>query len=101
VHLILLNYLSIPQGYNLGLYVIDNEVEVNGESLIKAGHIASFQQEGEIISFQTKRQAHVLLLGGEPIQEPIATYGPFVMNTHAEIIQAIQDYQMGKMGHLA
>jgi redox-sensitive bicupin YhaK (pirin superfamily) len=92
--------ISVPQAYNLGLYVIDNEIFVNGETQIKAGHIASFHQEGEIIHLHTKGKAHVLLLGGEPIQEPIATYGPFVMNTQAEIMQAIKDYQMGKMGHL-
>ena len=49
---------------------------------------------------EAKQDATILVLSGEPIAEPIARYGPFVMNTRDEIIQAVHDYQAGKMGHL-
>ncbi|HNA48490.1 MAG TPA: pirin-like C-terminal cupin domain-containing protein [Nitrospira sp.] len=50
---------------------------------------------------EAKQEATILVLSGKPIAEPIARYGPFVMNTRDEIIQAVQDYQAGKMGHLS
>jgi redox-sensitive bicupin YhaK (pirin superfamily) len=92
--------LSVPQGYNLGVYTIDGTLTVNEQSKLSAGLAASFEREGDEIILSTESPIHALLLGGEPIQEPVVAYGPFVMNTQAEIRQAIADYQMGKMGHL-
>jgi len=58
-------------------------------------------QRGERVVLEAKQEATILVLSGQPIAEPIARYGPFVMNTRDEIIQAVQDYQAGKMGHLS
>ena len=50
---------------------------------------------------ESRQDSRVLIMSGKPIEEPIARYGPFVMNTKAEIIQAVEDYQAGRMGHLS
>ena len=63
--------------------------------------IALLNQKGERLSVEAKQDATILVLSGQPIAEPIARYGPFVMNTRDELIQAAQDYQAGKMGHLS
>jgi redox-sensitive bicupin YhaK (pirin superfamily) len=61
----------------------------------------TFGREGAGVSINADADSAVLILGGEPIDEPVVGYGPFVMNTEDEIRRAIQDYQSGRMGHLA
>jgi quercetin 2,3-dioxygenase len=92
--------LDLPQGFNLGLYNIKGQVTVNEGFSLSEGKIMAFGNEGDFIKISAKEAGHLLLLGGEPILEPIVSYGPFVMNTQEEIRQTIYDYQMGKMGHL-
>jgi redox-sensitive bicupin YhaK (pirin superfamily) len=58
-------------------------------------------KNGEGISIEAKSDSLLLFLSGEPFNEPIATYGPYVMNTQTELLEAMRDYQMGKMGFLA
>jgi redox-sensitive bicupin YhaK (pirin superfamily) len=53
------------------------------------------------VTIEAKEDSRLLIMSGKPIEEPIARYGPFVMNTKAELIEAVQDYQAGKMGHLS
>lgn len=92
--------LSLPEGFNSSLFVLHGEVVLNGAWGVREVEIALLKQEGERLSLEAKQDATVLVLSGEPIAEPIARYGPFVMNTREELIQAAQDYQAGKMGHL-
>ncbi|MCC2643147.1 MAG: uncharacterized protein K0S45_3560 [Nitrospira sp.] len=93
--------LSLPEGFNSSLFLLHGQIVINGSQVMKEAEIALFEQRGERLSVEAKEDATILVLSGEPISEPIARYGPFVMNTRDEIIQAMQDYQAGKMGHLS
>lgn len=93
--------LELPEGFNSSLFVLHGQVVVNGSQTVGEVEIGLFGQRGERVVLEAKQDATILLLSGEPIAEPIARYGPFVMNTRDEIIQAVQDYQAGKMGHLS
>lgn len=91
---------SIRAGHNTALLVVNGSVEVNGE--IAGEHsFVLFRNEGEEIQIKANRKSVILVLSGEPLNEPIVSYGPFVMNTEEEISQAIVDFNMGKFGVLA
>jgi redox-sensitive bicupin YhaK (pirin superfamily) len=91
--------LPIPPNFNALIYVLDGLVET-GETSAKANDLIWFNNDGEQISIEVKEDSRFIVLSGEPIGEAIATHGPFVMNTQKEIVEAIQDYQEGKMGLL-
>jgi hypothetical protein len=93
--------LQLPEGFNVAIHVAQGEAVFNGTENAAAKRLVKLSQEGEWVSIATGSEgARLLILGGEPINEPIVSYGPFVMNTQAEIMQTIQDYQSGKMGFL-
>jgi quercetin 2,3-dioxygenase len=75
-------------------------VRINGSEEVGDAEVGLFDRRGERIHIDCVRDATALLLSGEPIDEPIVGLGPFVMNTAAEIRQAMADYESGKMGHL-
>jgi len=91
--------LDIPKTYNAFAYVLDGKVESNGED-IENSNTAVFEGPEETVHLHAKSNGKLLFLAGEPIHEPIASYGPFVMNYQGEIKQAMMDYQEGKMGIL-
>ena len=74
-------------------------MEINGQE-VNSEEMLFFELHGTQINIKTLQNTRAMLLSGEPINEPIASYGPFVMNTQTEIIQAIRDSQIGKMGIL-
>src|SRR6202007_523314 len=76
--------LSFPSTYNTGLLVVEGSINVN-ESKVPADHFALFKNDGELISIGATEDAIILVLSGEPINEPIAQYGPFLMNTRDEL----------------
>jgi redox-sensitive bicupin YhaK (pirin superfamily) len=92
--------LDLGEGHTTALMVLEGELVVNG-GVARAAELALFAREGDGIVIEAQNDARILLLSGEPIDEPVVGYGPFVMNTEGEIRQAIRDYQMGKMGALA
>ncbi len=92
---------TLPHGHNAAVVLLQGDVVVNGvEGLKGAARIAVLSSDGEEISIEPKEDSTLLVLSGEPIDEPVASYGPFVMNTEEELKQAFQDYKTGKMGNL-
>ncbi len=91
---------DIASVHNTALLIIEGEVEVNGV-IAKGQDFILFKNEGETIQIKAKQKSVVLLLSGEPINEPIAQYGPFVMNTMQEIHEAIDEFNSGKFGKLS
>jgi len=92
---------AVPDGWTTALVVLEGTVRVNGSETITSAEVGVFDRTGSRIRLDRAAGLTALLLGGEPIQEPIAGSGPFVMNTAQEIRQAIVDYQNGKLGRLA
>jgi redox-sensitive bicupin YhaK (pirin superfamily) len=91
---------SFPPHYNTGLLVIEGAVMVNGTEDVPLDHFALFTNTGESFTIKASEDSIVLILSGEPLREPIASHGPFVMNTRQEIMQAFEDYENGKFGVL-
>ncbi len=89
--------LSLPEGHTTMLFVLTGELHVEGQQL-RPADLALMTRSGNKFALSCSVPTRVLLLGGEPINEPIAARGPFVMNTEAEISRAIMDYQSGAMG---
>lgn len=91
--------LTIPKEYSLMVYVLSGSAKLLGET-IDRGQIALMNADGDTITLSTSTDAKLLILAGEPIHEPLAVYGPFVMNTREEILEAFEDFQNGRMGVL-
>ncbi|MFV0173916.1 pirin family protein [Empedobacter falsenii] len=91
---------SFPAHYNTVLLVIEGEVKVNEQEIVPTDHLLLFTNEGEDFSIEATENSVVLILSGEPLNEPIASYGPFVMNTQEQIREAFDDYNHGKFGTL-
>lgn len=89
--------LSVPIEKNILLYVLDGEVKVNSK-LVIGTQLVQFEGEGESIELLADADTRLIFGTGTPINEPMVAQGPFVMNTTTEIMQAMRDYQMGKMG---
>jgi len=92
--------LRVPEGHNTAVVLLKGEVVVNGTPVNGEAKITLLSAEGEGVTLEAWKDSTVLVLSGEPINEPVASYGPFVMNTRQEIMDAVHDYQAGKMGHL-
>jgi redox-sensitive bicupin YhaK (pirin superfamily) len=93
--------ITVPDGYTTALALLRGSLRVNDSDALAPAEVGLFDRAGERIAIEVDEDATALLLAGEPIDEPIAGQGPFVMNHAREIRQAIVDYQSGRMGHLA
>jgi quercetin 2,3-dioxygenase len=90
---------SFPAAYNTALLVVNGSVTVNNEPAAEHSFVL-FAREGEEITIRATEDSVLLLLSGEPINEPIASYGPFVMNAQSEIVESIREFHAGKYGVL-
>tara|TARA_Y100001949_G_scaffold129194_1_gene110644 strand:+ start:154 stop:1032 length:879 start_codon:yes stop_codon:yes gene_type:complete len=91
---------SFNENHNTGLLIIKGSVTVNNSEKAPTNHFVLFKNKGKEFTLRADEDATILVLSGEPIDEPIASYGPFVMNTNEEIKQTIDDFNNGKFGYL-
>jgi len=91
---------SFPENFNTAALVIEGSIIVNGEEKVPTDHFVLFENEGENFTFEASEDSVVLVISGEPLNEPIFPHGPFVMNTREEIIKAFDDFNTGKFGYL-
>ena len=84
------------------VYLLDGEVKINDEDILSKGgnQMIVFKTDGETIKFESTKESKLLILSGAPINEAVTQYGPYVMNTQTEILEAMRDFQQGKMGYL-
>ncbi|MBS0169914.1 MAG: pirin family protein [Nitrospira sp.] len=92
--------LDLPDGHNAMLAVLDGSVVINGTQTVGEAEIARFERGGSQVTIHSDGEAILLLLTGEPIDEPVVGYGPFVMNSQAEIRQAAADFNSGRFGEV-
>ena len=92
--------VPIAAGHQTGILVLRGGVQV-GDKQVRARELALLTQTGDSVAVSAAEPSTLLIMSGEPIREPIARYGPFVMNTREELMQAVEDYRTGRMGHLS
>lgn len=91
-------FIEIPTYYNALAYVLNGKVQLSTGFEYGAETLLHFNNDGDGFALKATADSKILILAGEPINEPVASWGPYVMNTQTEIMEAMRDYQMGKMG---
>lgn len=92
--------LSQPEGWSTALVVLKGSITVNRSTTASEAQLVVLSQQGDALHLEATHDASVLLLSGEPLNEPIVGYGPFVMNTRQEIAEAVRDFNAGRFGQL-
>ncbi len=92
--------LAAKEGHTLAVIVLHGTVMVNDTQVARDAEMVLLDRAGSGVTIEANTDATVLVLGGQPLDEPIAGYGPFVMNTEAEIRQAIEDFNGGRFGEM-
>jgi redox-sensitive bicupin YhaK (pirin superfamily) len=92
--------IPLPATHNVFIYLLDGSLKVDGFGLVDSLNVVLFNKDGEGISIEAVEDTRVLLLSGEPLNEKVVSHGPFVMNSETQILEAMRDYKMGKMGIL-
>ena len=93
-------FFSIPSNHNAFIYIMEGKVQVTGDGVVDAKYAAVFNLDGEGFELEALEETQLFIGTGEPLNEPVASHGPFVMNNQTEIMEAFRDYQLGKMGVL-
>ncbi|MDQ7727844.1 pirin family protein [Halomonas sp. SpR8] len=92
--------LAQPNGWTTLLVVLKGTVLVNGEGILREAQVAELAREGETFTLEANNDVQLLLLAGEPINEPVVGHGPFVMNSEKEIMEAMDDFNNGRFGQI-
>ena len=93
--------LTLPEGHTVAVVALKGAVKVNGDAVAREAQFVLLDRKGGDITLEADGDASLLILSGEPIDEPVVMYGPFVMNTEDEIRQAITDFRSGRFGEIA
>lgn len=93
-------FFNIPSSHNTFFYLLDGKVEVNDTTEVEGKYAVVMNNDGEGFTLTATEDTRLLIGSGEPLNEPVASHGPFVMNNETELMEAFRDYQMGKMGVL-
>ena len=91
---------SFPESYNTGILIIEGDVLLNESVKVHENQFVYFGHKGEVIKTEAVTNSIILVMSGEPLNEPVVPHGPFVMNTKEEIQKAYEDYYDGKFGYL-
>ena len=92
--------IDVPENHEVFLYLLDGKINVEGYGLAEALHAVLFNKDGNALEIEALENTRMLFMSGKPLNEPMASHGPFVMNNESELMMAMRDYQMGKMGVL-
>jgi len=92
--------IPIPADHSAFIYLLDGSIMLDGYGLVEGKNAVVFERNGEGITITGKENTRILFMTGKPLEEKVVSYGPFVMNTQTQIMEAMRDYQMGKMGVL-
>ena len=92
--------IPVPENHNAFVYILDGKLNIKEFGEAEKHHAVYFSMDGECLSFKATEDTKALVMTGLPLNEPIATHGPFVMNNETQLLEAMRDYQMGKMGVL-
>ena len=92
---------DLPEGWTTAVVVLHGTVLVNDSEIVREAQFVTFDRSGTAVSLQANNDVMLLVLGGEPIDEPVVGYGPFVMNTQQQIDQAIRDFNGGRFGRMS
>ncbi|MEI2735659.1 MAG: pirin family protein [Rhodoblastus sp.] len=92
--------LDVPEGHTLSVLVLAGTIEIDGKEIVREAQMAVLGREGGAVAIEANADAKFLVLTGEPIDEPVFSYGPFVMNSEAEIRQAFADFNGGRFGQI-
>ena len=91
---------TLPVDHNVVIYLLDGKLNIDGYGLTEGLNAVLFKKDGDGIGFEALEDTRILILSGKPLDEKVVSHGPFVMNTQTQILEAMRDYQMGKMGWL-
>jgi redox-sensitive bicupin YhaK (pirin superfamily) len=92
---------NTPDGHHLIVVVLNGTVEISGSHILRDAHVAMLEDQGGEFSIEASQDSKLIILSGEPLNEPIEGYGPFVMNSKQEIREAMNDFNEGRFGQIA
>ena len=93
-------FFSVPATHNAFIYIMEGKVQVTGDGEVDGKYVAIFNNDADGFELEALEDTHLFIGTGEPLNEPVASHGPFVMNNQTELMEAFRDYQQGKMGVL-